>query len=779
MNSKMVCFVGSCCLVVVLGLAFPVLSQAAGPPDLLAPAKVRPAVMEALEASPDGTVFALTLLEGLPAGTGLRIEERKVRVQEAQQSVLNEVGDHLQVAYRYQFIPALAGRVNRAALEILEAHPQVKSVFLDQGIEGHLAESVPFINADQVQNQLGFTGEGITVAVLDTGINANHLDLSDNIAPGAYHFLDQGVTTGAGAPEVNGHGSNVAGIITSGGVVNPVGVAPDCDILAVKVLKDVDGLCGGQSTGWVSDWAAGVDYVLEHKNDYENLCAINMSLGTLDTYTACPCDDVGTYTQMMAAAADAAKGCGITLFASSGNNGLCAVSSPACLSSVVSVGAVYDQDYGREPDSGTYAAFGTGWPDCYDDPAVPDMMCCFSNHHFCQDLLDLLAPGRNITSAWCGGNNSWSTYTGTSQACPHCTGVAALMAEVRDFAPPLSPDEVASTMRDTGVSVIIDGECGFPLFKKRVDALAAVTAATPLASGCFEFICNGDFEDPPGFNDAGTSDPHDQGQDSLPGCCWRRYETFTGGVDEASAILADTFDNGPSQPGDQCPRFWRFFDSGSGDWTMIIQDVRIDAEAFTALTLNLDVKVSNHNLVAGGNVTPAFEWPALVQIRYIAQDESTQIWRHGWYLDPPGDGIRTVDPGQGLIAEYEDDLVQTNVWNQAGFDLFEELPQVKEIREIRVGGSGWDYQSRFDNVSITGCRCVCGDIDGGGGLVDLNDFATFALCYGLSGPGGDCDEQGFFCSDLDGNDMVDLVDFATFALWFGLESSQMVPDCAP
>jgi hypothetical protein len=74
--------------------------------------------------------------------------------------------------------------------------------------------------------------------------------------------------------------------------------------------------------------------------------------------------------------------------------------------------------------------------------------------------------------------------------------------------------------------------------------------------------------------------------------------------------------------------------------------------------------------------------------------------------------------------------------------------------------------------------CTCGDIDGSGGLVDLSDFATFALCFGLPAPNPpDCGQAAFGCSDLDADGSVNLNDFATFATWFGLQSTQAVPDC--
>ena len=74
-------------------------------------------------------------------------------------------------------------------------------------------------------------------------------------------------------------------------------------------------------------------------------------------------------------------------------------------------------------------------------------------------------------------------------------------------------------------------------------------------------------------------------------------------------------------------------------------------------------------------------------------------------------------------------------------------------------------------------HCVCGDTDGSGGPVDLGDFGVFALCYGLSGPDPNCDEQAFFCSDLDDSGLVDLSDFATFALLYGATWTSMVPNC--
>jgi glucose/arabinose dehydrogenase len=75
--------------------------------------------------------------------------------------------------------------------------------------------------------------------------------------------------------------------------------------------------------------------------------------------------------------------------------------------------------------------------------------------------------------------------------------------------------------------------------------------------------------------------------------------------------------------------------------------------------------------------------------------------------------------------------------------------------------------------------CVCGDIAGDGGTVNLDDFATFAVCFGRSLPAGACPLQSLVCSDLDGNGTVNLADFSTFALLYGTVSTALRPECLP
>ena len=107
------------------------------------------------------------------------------------------------------------------------------------------------------------------------------------------------------------------------------------------------------------------------------------------------------------------------------------------------------------------------------------------------------------------------------------------------------------------------------------------------------------------------------------------------------------------------------------------------------------------------------------------------------------------------------------------FSEINDVPAFSPAVAANVGDAGQSF-----TFTVADSGCVCGDIDGSGGPVELADFATLALCYGLVAPSlPDCDPDAFACSDLDGDMVVDLADFATFATWFGIETTQKVPDC--
>jgi hypothetical protein len=236
----------------------------------------------------------------------------------------------------------------------------------------------------------------------------------------------------------------------------------------------------------------------------------------------------------------------------------------------------------------------------------------------------------------------------------------------------------------------------------------SLTIATVSVPASAAGIVNWDFEggwtamapNPPGI---------DLGADNVPNS-WSRVETFTGilpggGTAPETSVITVVADNGLSAAGGnalQCTRQEGQQGASSGDWTAVQQNVSIDATQCAALSLQIDTKVIAHNLEAGGWVAPAFEWPVVLEIEYTKQGGGSQIWRYGWYLDPPGDVVfgQVNDPGQGLIGTYNDMVVPQNQWVTTTFDLFNELPQLATVDRIRVGGSGWNFEGRADNLII-------------------------------------------------------------------------------
>jgi subtilisin family serine protease len=221
------------------------------------------------------------------------------------------------------------------------------------------------IDADLVWAQMANRGEGIKVALLDTGINLKHPDLVDNIY-GGYNAIDP-----RKAPvDTYGHGTHVAGIIA--GVDNEIGVigvAPRANLYAVKVL-DVN-------SGYISDVIDGLQWCIDNQ-----MQVINMSVGLLE--------DVESFHEAITKAYEQ----GIVLIAASGNSGENSVIYPAKYSEVIAVGA---------------SDFNNQIP--YWSSQGPEV--------------DIVAPGLDIYSTFLGV--TYRELIGTSMACPHVAGTAALI----------------------------------------------------------------------------------------------------------------------------------------------------------------------------------------------------------------------------------------------------------------------------------------------------------------------------------------------------------------
>lgn len=388
--------------------------------------KVGHGVVEALQRE-GGANVVIALLEP-PSMRAPQIDLPKLRteIESLQGQVLSTlyVSDY-RARHKYRAVPALAGWVSRTGLAELIANPNVVKIDLDVGGTGGLANSVPLIRADD-WHALGITGRGVVVAVLDTGLDTDHVDLADDLVHEEC-FLDfdgalNGVgrcpngsdrQSGAGAAESGlNHGVITTGIITSQGAVSSVGVAPDAKIVAIKVL---DNTPPSGTFQFFSEIVAALDFIINNRTDVK---IINMSLGTAALFAG-NCDNATAFNMAGAAAINTLRANGVIAFASSGNNGSgTQMTSPACISNVVSVGAT--------------------------DSA--DNVAAFTNSNA---SLDLMAPGVNITST--GLANGIATGSGTSFASPHAAGCAALFIDAGIAVTPaqIEPRLKASPVRVT------------------------------------------------------------------------------------------------------------------------------------------------------------------------------------------------------------------------------------------------------------------------------------------------------------------------------------------
>jgi subtilisin family serine protease len=270
------------------------------------------------------------------------------------------------------------------------------------------------------------TGAGATVAIVDSGVQADHPDLAGRIGPG-YDFVDHDATPQDG----DGHGTHVTGIIgaASGNGIGIESVAPGATLMPVRVL-------GNDGSGNIDDVARGIDWAREHGAD-----VINLSLGSDVPLVGAAGGD------SFDAAIRRAIAAGIVVVAAAGNNGVPVCEQPAASDGLLCVGAV-----DRRRQRSFFSSFGAG--------------------------LGLVAPGGSGASSGGAdvGEDVLSTYAGstyrelagTSQAAPHVSGVAALLV-ARGVRGQAAVKRLLATATDLGAPGT-DAEYGAGL----VDARAAV-----------------------------------------------------------------------------------------------------------------------------------------------------------------------------------------------------------------------------------------------------------------------------------------------------------------
>jgi len=340
---------------------------------------------------------------------------------------------HFRVRHRMRRIAAMSGSVTARGLAALLRDPRVRRVDLEEGGGGRLAEVVPLVGLDAVQS-LGFDGSGITVAVLDTGADLDHDDLADAIVGEACFCL--GCCPGGGdtqlgpgsAEDDHGHGTHVAGVITSNGTLSSPGGAPGADLVLVKVLDSSNAFC------CASDVIAGLDWIAAERPDVD---VVNMSLGTNSLYAG-SCDEATASTMAFRDAVDLLRAEGVLLLAASGNEGSpIGMPAPACLSSTIAVAASDDLD-------AVLSSANTN------------------------ATTDLVAPGMNVVST--GPANGTLSLTGTSQAAALASACAAALLGAAPSAPVLDVESALTS----STTALVDPKNGLAL--PRLDCFGALVA---------------------------------------------------------------------------------------------------------------------------------------------------------------------------------------------------------------------------------------------------------------------------------------------------------------
>ncbi|WP_328919935.1 S8 family serine peptidase [Streptomyces sp. NBC_00208] len=335
------------------------------------------------------------------------------------------VADQDLAAFWKKLVPAAGASMTSAAAT-------TPKIWLDHKVRPTLDRSTAQINAPAAW-AAGYHGEGVKVAVLDTGADQTHPDLAGRVSE-AKDFSSSGSTE-----DHFGHGTHVAATVGGGGADSDgrrKGVAPSADLLIGKVLGD-DGSGGESEVIAGMEWAAA-----------QGAKVVNMSLGAdMETDGTDP---------MSLAVNEISRSSGALFVVAAGNSGPgpTTVGSPGAADAALTVGAVDRDD--------KLASFSSRGPRFGDKAAKPD----------------ITAPGVGIVAARAAGTllgepvgDHYVKMSGTSMATPHVAGAAALLAGQH-------PDWSAQQLKDALVSTsrTVSGQVPTEQGGGRVDVKAAVSA---------------------------------------------------------------------------------------------------------------------------------------------------------------------------------------------------------------------------------------------------------------------------------------------------------------
>jgi len=382
--------------------------------------------------------------EGKMSFSGVEFQKTKIKLD--QDALVEFLSNYkLNKVHKFEHVPFIAMTIDKKSLERLESSPLIATISEDVVFKPTLTDSVHIVGASTAWDD-GFSGQGQTIGILDTGVDKNHSFLSGKVVSEACYSStvpDDPATNQneesfsvcpGGVPGVTGsgtglpcsiigcdHGTHVAGI-AAGNDITISGVAKDASIIAIQVFSiftDADLNTPGNQLGvqtYVSDVVKGLDQIATLSPMYD-ISSVNLSLGGGSFFSAAECDADVNFISLKQAVENL-RSFGIVTVASSGNDSSSSfMGAPACLSNVVSVASTTKSDF----------------------------VSGFSNT---PNFLDLFAPGSSITSSVPGGG--FLSLSGTSMAAPHVAGAWAIVKSSDQGA---TIDEVLGSLKSTGVPI--------------------------------------------------------------------------------------------------------------------------------------------------------------------------------------------------------------------------------------------------------------------------------------------------------------------------------------
>jgi len=441
------------------------------------------------------TRIIVNLRRSAQIATPLNLKNGKIRKQVATDvsGAVNRViagmnAQEITITNRFKYVYGFSAQVTPKGLEALVTSEDVISIEKDFLVYPNLAQGIPLMNATTPRTS--YSGSGLSAAICDTGIDYTHSRLGGGGFPNSKVIGGYDCGEDKSDPmDGNGHGTACAGIVAGDlGTVGDYigGVAYGAKLYALKISNTPTG-----GSAYTSDMIEAWEWCVTHQNDDPSnpIMIISTSFGGGRYYSTCDSSSIA----MTAAAANAVS-VGMTLFVSSGNDGYCdSVGWPACISHVVSVGAVYDARFttssiGWCVSSGSCASktpggCSSGWYSS--QQAQSDRVIVYSNT---ASFLGLLAPSNRAITTTLGGGYYTSTngFGGTSAACPYAAGAAACLQSANktlngSF---LSPGDVESKLVNSGDAVTDEKVA---ITKPRVNLGAAVA----LLASCPDCPANG------------------------------------------------------------------------------------------------------------------------------------------------------------------------------------------------------------------------------------------------------------------------------------------------